>query len=347
MAAGEATGSGFKARAGALTLLYVAGSLDRERLLELLEASLSGHLPPVPDDDEELDYEEDELDDYEDDDAEYEDEEYDDEPEDEEGSVATLPPVLRQSQGLIGPHTRMRTSSKGDEFLFVAATMERWLRRCPQGPLELGLKGARALAPLVCSWSATVTHALGPEPLTLAELERVVGSLDGEVVEAHLESMERSGQVEAMADGPETRYRLTDWGREGIAPIVAAVRYECHYPEDDVLPPDVFDVEAAFQMALPLVRLPLELRGSCRLGVRIPGDEPLMAGATVHVEGGCITSYSPLLDEDPETWATGTPLDWCETVVDPRSGRVSAGGDIELAGALLEALHEALFGSAG
>jgi hypothetical protein len=241
----------------------------------------------------------------------------------------------------------MRTTSKGDEFLFVAATIERWLRKCPEGPLELGLRGAKALAPLVCGWSATVTHALAAEPLTFPELDHEVGIIDSDGVATHLDMLLRSGQAAelpgAAGDG-EPRFALTDWGREGIAPIVAAVRFECHYPEDDVLPPDVFDVEASFQMALPLLELPPRLRGSARLGVQIPGGEPLMAGATARVDRGRVLSASSLLEEDPETWATGTPLDWCETVVDPATAKLAAGGDAELAGALIEALHERLFG---
>jgi DNA-binding HxlR family transcriptional regulator len=346
VAAGEATGSRFRARAGALTLLYVAGSLDRGRLLELLEEALSGRLPPVPDEEEVEEYEEELEEGYED--EELEDEELDDGEDEEEelddGAVATLPPILRRVENPIGPHTPLRTASKGDEFLFVAAAMERWLRNCPQEPLHLGLRGARALAPLICGWSATVTHALAPEPLTLAELDRAVGLVDRDVAVAHVESLERSGQVEALPGGGETRYALTDWGREGISPIVAAVRYECHYPQDDVLPPDVFDVEAGFQMALPLLRLPPGLRGDCRLGVQIPGDEPLMAGATAQVDRGVVVSSSPLLDKVPGTWASGTPLDWCEAVVDPSATTLESGGDAELTGALIEALHERLFG---
>lgn len=347
MAAGEATGSEFAARAGALTLLFVSGSLDRDSLLELLENTQSGGLlrlsgGVLPDDDEIAEYEEEQEEEYAGEDLD-EDEEYEEE-EEEEDPLGAAGPILRQSPDVIGPHTQMRTSSKGEEFLFVAHSIERWLRNCPNGPLELGLRGAHALAPLVCCWSATVTHALAPEPLTLDELDRAVRVLDRETVVEHLEAMERSGQVEPLRRDDETRYALTDWGREAIAPIVAAVRYERRYPEADVLPPDVFDIEAAFQMALPLLMLPPELRGSCRLGVQIPGGEPLMAGATVQVERGCVLSSSPLLDEEPETWATGSPLDWCEAVIDPASGRLKSGGDTELTGAVLAALHERLFG---
>lgn len=343
---GETTEGDFTARAGALTLLFVSGSMDREDLLELLhDAQLGGLLVPsggvLPSDDE-IAAENERWEELAAGGSEEEEEE--EEPDDppEGGGRA-----IRPTSGLIGPHTQLRTSSKGEEFLFVAFAIERWLRNCPEGPLELGLRGARALAPLVCCWSAAVTHALAPEPLTLAELDRAVSVLDADVVTEHVEAMERSGQVRALPDGGETRYALTDWGREAIAPIVAAIRYECRYPEDDVLPPDVFDAEAAFQMALPLLRLPPHLRGSCRLGVRVPDEEPLMAGATVQVERGCVLSSSPLLDEAPETWVTGSPLDWCETVIDPSTEQLEAGGDTELTGALLEGLYEALFGLGG
>jgi DNA-binding HxlR family transcriptional regulator len=327
---GETTEGDFTARAGALTLLFVSGSMDREDLLELLQDAQSGGLL-VPEggvlpDDEEIAAENERW------------EELDD-------PAGRDSPAVGPRSGLVDPHTQLRTSSKGEEFLFVAFAIERWLRNCPGGPLELGLRGARALAPLVCCWSATVTHALAPEPLTLAELDRAVSVLDADTVAEHVEAMERSGQVRTLPEAKETRYALTDWGREAIAPIVAAIRYECRYPEDDVLPPDVFDAEAAFQMALPLLRLPPHLRGSCRLGVEISGEEPLMAGATVQVERGCVLSSSALLDEAPETWATGSPLDWCETVIDPSTERLELGGDTELAGALLEALHETLFGA--
>ncbi len=321
---------GFKARAGALTLLFVAGSFERERLLELLEGALSGEMPPVPEEDEW------------DDEDKWDDEDLEQDLDD--GSVGTLPPVLRPTSGPIAPGGAMRTTSKGDEFLFVAASIERWLRNCPAGRLELGPRGAKALAPLVCGWSATVTHALAAEPLTLAELDHEVGILDGDGVATHLDMLLRSGQAEELPGGGEPRYALTNWGREGISPIVAAVRFECHYPEDDVLPPDVFDVEAAFQMALPLVELPPGLRGAARLGVQILGGEPLMAGATAQVDRGRVVSSSPLLEENPATWATGTPLDWCEAVVDPATDRLTAGGDAALAGAMVEALHERLFG---
>ena len=335
MATGGATESGFRARTAALTLLYVATSMDRDGLLTMLEASLSGVPAPLPDEDE--DYEELEED------EELEEEEEDDElDEDELAREEALHPELSE---------QMQLTDKGEEMLFVSGTIERWLLRCPRGPLELGLAGARALAPMVLAWTATLTHALAAGPLTLAELERALGAvLDPETLEQQLESLVSSGQAEALyGSGRAPSYALTDWGREAVSPIVAAVRFEQRYPEDDVLAPDVFDVEAAFEMALPLLRLPDELRGTVRAGVRLPGaeGEDLVAGSTVEVEGGRIAAASPLLDRVPETWATGDPLGWCETVIDPGAARLELGGDIELAGSLIEALHERLFGDSG
>jgi len=338
--AGEATDSDFRARAGALTLLYVCGSMEREDLLELLaEAQGGGLLSPstgvVPDDDDIAAEEREEREAEEVREALGEEEygEYE-----EEGGMR-----LRTTDPLT-PEPLMRTTAKGEEFLFIAFAMERWLEKCPGGPLELGPRGARALAPLICCWSATVTHALAPAPLTIEELDRAVQILDRPTVEEHLEALERSGQVREVPDSGSARYALTDWGREGISPIVAAVRYERRYPERDVLPPDVFDIEAAFQMALPLLSLPPELCGDCRLGVQIPGGEPLMAGASVRVERGCVMSSTALLGEQRDNFVTGAPIDWCETVIEPHLKKLICGGDPEVTNGLIAALHERLFG---
>jgi hypothetical protein len=350
---GGADETRFRARTGTLTLLFAGGSTNREGLLELLEAALAGgrldSSPGALDEGElgecEDEYEEEDDDDYDENDEEEGD--YDDDGELEEGErlLDTLPPVLLESQGLLDPHAGVRATERGVEFLFVAAALERWLRRCPEGALEPGPGASAAIASLVCCWSATVTHALAGQPLTLPELHRAVGILDYETAEEHVAAMERTGQVALQPAGGETRYALTDWMREGISPIIAAARYECHYPEQDVAPPDVLDVAAPFQLSLPLLLLPPDLRGSCRLGVRIPHETRLMAGATAEVDRGRVLASSPLLEREPENWATGSPLDWMDTVVDPAAAGVELGGDEQLAVALLVSLHETLFGA--
>jgi hypothetical protein len=335
-----------------LTLAYMTSMAPPEKLLELFERSLyGGLLGPVPEGmsrrqaleeygdglDEGFGEDYDDFDDESEDDGD--DYELEEEGEDE-GGIATLDaePAAADTEPVY------RTTAKGAQIVYVAGILQRWLRACPEGPLEIGAQGGGALSSLLCSWSATVVHALAREPLTLAELDRAVDAVpEREVVAELAEGMRRVGQVETLEVGGETRYALTDWVREGIAPIAAAAWVEVHYPEEQMAPPDLLDVEAAFQLALPLLRLPSDLRGACRLGVQIPGGPPLMAGATVEVDRGVVATSSTLLAEDPETFATGSPLDWLDTLVDPTAGKITFGGDTRLAGALLESLHERLF----
>ena len=313
-------------RAGALTLLLVGCGPDREGMLELLDAA---PLPGVL--------------------AEFEE------------SIATLEQRADEGEELeaerweetlhseppLDPNVKMRTTAEGAQALTVALALKRWLRRSPSGPLDLGPAGLRAIIPLAFGWSLTLVHALAREPQAAAQLREAAPALDPEVVNEYLETMRQLGQLDARSGEGEPRYAMTDWMREAIAPLIASVGMECRFPHRDTLLPEVLDVEAAFQMALPLVQLPPGLRGSCRLGVQIPGGEPLMAGATVEVAQGAVASISPLLDEDPETWVTGSPLGWCETVIDPSAEKLHMDGDTELTGALLTALRERLFGGEG
>jgi hypothetical protein len=111
--------------------------------------------------------------------------------------------------------------------------------------------------------------------------------------------------------------------RRGFAPIAAAARMELHYPEPDVAPPEALDVDAAFQLTLPLLWLPPEVSGTCRLDVRIPGEGDFAVGAMAEVAEGRVVSSTPLLEEKPETLITGTPLQWLDTLVDPSSPQLA------------------------
>jgi hypothetical protein len=139
-----ATGSGFRARAGTLTLGFLTSSESPESLLGILESALSGGLLGPPDDDssEEPDYEA-----YD----EYEDEEWGGDPELD-----------------LDIDVPMQTTTKGSEAVYVAFTLARWPRNCPDGPRRVGQAGGDAIAALICGWSATVTHSLGGPPSTLA-----------------------------------------------------------------------------------------------------------------------------------------------------------------------------------
>jgi len=293
--------SGFRARAGTLTLLLVAGSGTREALLEIIaEASLG-----IPVSDE-----------------------------------------RRHEWAEEEPDSSMPLTSAGREMLYVAFTLERWLGSSPNGSLRLGTEEAGvALAGLVCGWASNITHLLAREPLSLRELDRAIPALDRGYLEAQLGTMESAGQVEAIPGGRGgTRYRVTDWLREGTGPLAAAARLERHQGHEDTAPPDELDIEAAFRLTLPLLALPVEPSGSCRLAVQMPDAAPPVAGVMAQIEEGHVICCDTRLDDDADTWATGSPIGWMDTLVEPAVAQVESGGDQRLAVALVGGLHEKLFG---
>jgi len=317
MAETDAGEGGFKARAGALTLSFLTSSYGPARLLEILERARCGGLLGPPDDDL---------------------------LEENRERLGPEAPEAGLDLESLGPEPLMRTTDKGRQGLYVGFTLERWLRNCPTGPLRIGT-GGDATASLICGWSATVTHALSGPPRTMEELGHAVEVLNLETLEEHLEAMIRTGLATTRVDGDgETRYAATDWLREGIAPLAAAARFERRHSEPGTTPPDTLDVEAAFQLTLPLLRLPDDLDGMCRLGVQIPGGPPLLVGATVAVARGRVASLSTELDADAESFATGSPIDWMDTLIDPKARRIKIGGDRDVASALIEGLHDSLFG---
>jgi DNA-binding HxlR family transcriptional regulator len=246
----------------------------------------------------------------------------------------------------MGPGREFRITPGGREMLFVAFVTERWLQSAPSGPLHFDGEGAEAaVAALVDGWSSTVMHALAREPMTLPELDRAVDDLNRRTLKRRLTAMQHAGQVEARpSDGEGAIYSVTDWLRAGIAPLTAAARLERRDPHDDMVPIAALDVEAAFLLTLPLLELPAELSGSCRLGVEIDDGEPCLAGATARVEAGRVTSCAVRLEEEADAWAIASAGDWLDTVIEPDAKRVKTGGDRLLASALLDRLHGTLFG---
>lgn len=325
-------------------LLYIASSSDRAVLLEMLEGALEGGAlrEDVPVDEVEVDVDSIELGSA----VEVAGEDYGGfggEDEDEDG-----PEIVLDSGEVIGPNTPMRITPEGHEMLFVAFALERWLANAPGGALELGVGDAgTAMAALICGWSATLSHALAPGPRTLPELNTAVAPLSYETLEEHIDAMERASLVEAQTDSTgTTRYAATHWLREGVAPLVAAARLERHFPSPDTLPPDGLDVGAGFLLTLPLLQLPKHLSGSCRLGVKLGEDEPdgEAVGVTAQVTDGRVLWCEPQLEGRSGSWATGTAIEWLDTVVQPAVRRVDTGGERRLADALVQALHDRLFG---
>jgi hypothetical protein len=142
--------------------------------------------------------------------------------------------------------------------------------------------------------------------------------------------------IAARGDAPE-------WLRLGIAPLAAAARLEFQLPQGETAPIVPLDVEAAFQLALPLIELPEEIEGTCRLTVPVRGPRPELAGVVVLVHAGELASISTDLSIDSSNFATAPSAAWIDTLIDPEVAAVAWGGDPQFAFSLLHGLHEKLF----
>jgi hypothetical protein len=241
-----------------------------------------------------------------------------------------------------------RITPAGREMLFVANIVERWLANAPGGGIEIDAEEAEAtIAALVYGWSSTIVHRLAARPLTLTELGRALDTTSAEDVEAMVGAMRDAGLLEARpGDGEGAAYAVTDWLRESIAPLGAAARCERRYSAAETPPVAPLDVEAGFLLTLPLLRLPAELSGECRLVVELPeSTEGAAAGAMARVEDERIASVSPSLEGSADAWAIGTDRAWFEAVVEGMAEDLDFGGEEALARELVERLHMRLFGA--
>lgn len=318
---------GFRARAGALTLLYLVSPAQRGVLRGLLaEATtgvevVDGSELPRPDDPIDL-------------------------------AIITDPYLVEPAGsdfppgGEIDEDTMLKPTPAGRELLFVGPVLDRWLARCPAGPLTMGPEAGPALMALLSGWCSMVIHALAPRPLTLDETVGRVMVLTPEVVEERIVEMVDAGLVDVQADGGEERFAVTEWLRLGMAPLAAAARMELRYPPGDTAPIAALDVEATFHLTLPLLRLPQEMSGTCSMAVDLDKGMPATpAGVTIQVEEGRVSSCEEELLEEVDAWAAASAGDWLDTVIEPNVIHVRTGGNRNLARRLLHELHEELFGT--
>lgn len=277
----------------------------------------------------------------------------------ESGSPAqsTLRAHLRDLEriGAIAKHRReafpgtveYELEKPGEELLFVASTLERWLEAAPQGGLALGSDAAKAaIRALAEGWSTTMLRVLAFSPLSLTELNRMIGRLSYPSLERRLAALRLAGQVEAQTGrGRGIPYAVTPWAREVTGPLAAAALWERRHTPHSTQPIRRTDAESLFLLAAPLLSLPEDVSGSCRMAIELPSaDGPRLAGAVVVVEQGRIEICTPELQGTPDAWALGSATGWLEAMVDADMDSIEPGGDCRLARALLDSLHGTLFG---
>ena len=241
----------------------------------------------------------------------------------------------------------------GEEVIYVAEVVERWLAQAPGAPVSPDGDAAKgAVKALAGGWSSTLMRALANKSFTLTELDRLIPGVSYPSLERRLASMKATGQIEAVeAQGRGTPYVVTDWLRRSIAPLCAAGRCERRHLSDSA-PITAIEVEAAFMLSIPLAPLPPYANGAAILAVKtdeIPSSEQRhgksLAGVTVEVEKGEVVSCAALVEDGPPTWALGSPGTWLDVVIDGSLERLRLGGSRpQLALDLASGIHFALFG---
>ena len=243
-------------------------------------------------------------------------------------------------------------SPAGEEVLFVASVLERWLRQAPLGPIEIDSEaGKAAIKALAGGWSSTMVWALASEPASLTELDRRIPDISYPSLERRLSRMRATRQVEPTPGGGRGRpFAVTEWLRQSVAPLCAAGRCERLYLREESAPITAVEIEAAFLLCAPLSLLPESSEGTCVLTVTTEGlnggsGDPKVAGVTIEVAEGRIVRCVAEVQEDVPTWALGTPMTWLNAVIEGKlEGLRFGGASPQLAADMAQGIHLGLFG---
>lgn len=235
----------------------------------------------------------------------------------------------------------------GRELWGVAQVVNAWLRSAPEGPLRLGSGSARsAVKALVEGWGTSMIRALAARPLSLTELNGLISGLSYPSLERRLGAMRLAGLIERIPGrGRGTPYTVTGWMRHAIAPLGVAARWERQHAPAETVPIKRLDAEAAFLLAIPLLRLSPDLSGTCRLAVEVgnPSGGERLAGVLVGVEEGRVASCVASVRGHADAWASGSTQAWLRAVIEQDTELLEMGGDGALAQSLLDGLHGTLF----
>jgi hypothetical protein len=136
---------------------------------------------------------------------------------------------------------------------------------------------------------------------------------------------------------------VTDWLRLAVAPLAAAIHWERENLSDETSPIGRLDVETGFLLAVPLLSLPAEHSGVCRLAVTSSrGDGRGLAGVLVGVEEGRVAYCRARLEGSATAWASGTPSGWLRATLAGDTGGLEVGGDSQFAYEVIGGLHGVL-----
>jgi DNA-binding HxlR family transcriptional regulator len=262
------------------------------------------------------------------------------------GELERLGVLVKEGRGALAGPPEYALAEPGRELKFVMIALERWLAasRGERFELDSGPAG-EAIEALLEGWSSTVVRALAAGPLALAEVGEQSGALDRGALQRRLERMRALGMLEtAHRRGRHAAYAVTDWLRRGAGAIVAASRWERRNLAQETAPIGSADAEGALLLTVPLMQLPPDAAGPCRLVVELPGELEVVSATVTAVTEDCrVTSYAPE-PRDAEASANGPPSAWFRAAIEADPGHLALDGDRRLAGNLLDGLYAALYG---
>jgi DNA-binding HxlR family transcriptional regulator len=235
----------------------------------------------------------------------------------------------------------------GHDLRAVAEVVRAWLAASPEGPLELGSMPARsAIKALAEGWSTRIIRALAARPLSLTELDELISGVSYPALERRLSALHLTGQVRRTSgQGRAMAYATTAWLRQAVAPLAAAAQWEGRHLREVAAPISNRDAETAFLLAIPLLGLPADLSGSCRLAVEFSKENgSRLAGVRVDVAEGRVVGCISRLEGDATAWAHGSVTSWFRAVAAGDPSCLALGGDTHLAAAMLDGLHTSLSG---
>jgi DNA-binding HxlR family transcriptional regulator len=246
----------------------------------------------------------------------------------------------RRREESFPPSVEYSLTATGRALLKVGDVLQTWLNVAPEGSILLGSPAAKsATRALVEGWSTNIVRALAARPCSLTELSRLNLRTSYPALERRLGAMRLVNQVEAQSrEGRGTPYRVTEWLRQAISPLVSATAWERkHLPGSTALIGRL-DIEAAFLLAVPLMQLPASANGIVRLAVEVNGSTS--AGALLRLESGKVRSCSVRLEGPADAFVAGTAMAWLRQMNGGPKPQVELGGDRQLGAIVTASLGE-------
>lgn len=261
-------------------------------------------------------------------------------------SLVEMEALARHTEGGFPGGVSYALTPAGENLLKVGEVLQRWLEEAPPGPISLGSTASKStIKALVDGWSALIVRALAARPLALTELHRLVPQISYPTLERKLTAMRLIHllQAEPNGSGRGTPYGVTPWLRRAVPTLAAAVAWERRFIPERVSQLGRLDIEAAFLLAVPLIELPPDVDGVCRLSIEVRKDGELdYAGVRVALRAGRPASCVTRLTGDADASVTGSGPDWFRWVNCHGGAQLELGGRSSLAQAVAEGLREAL-----